>query len=285
MIRKLVLAVILLSLPGCTYFDVLNAAIPVRGSTLTSDISYGTFPRRKLDVYRPHKVSAPAPVIVFFYGGYWTSGDKHDYRFAAQAFTSRGFVVVIPNYRLIPAVKFPDFVDDGALAVKWTHDHIADFGGDANRIYLTGHSAGGHIALLLALDEHYLHDVGLDTHVIKAVAPIAAPTDFVPPPELRFAFGLTLAAMDGSQNPEIEPIHFARKDAPPTLIVQGLKDTTVRPENAVSLQKHLADAGAEVDYIAYPTLDHVGAILSVWWPLSWRATIADEIARFFNEHR
>jgi acetyl esterase/lipase len=260
----------------------LTPLTPVRGLTRTGDVSYGTYPRRKLDVYQPHNVAAPAPVIIFFYGGWWSTGNKEEYEFAAQAFTSRGFVVVIPNYRLIPSVKFPAFVEDGAAAIKWTHDHIADYGGDPNRMYLAGHSAGGHIALLLAYDEHYLHDVGLDRSVIKAVAPMSAPTDFKPVDTERFAFGMKYDQTEPDQS--IEPIHFVSRDVPPTLIIQGLEDRTVNPDQASKLFARLSAAGAGAEYIGYPSLDHIGVVLSLWYPLRWRSSIADEIARFFMEH-
>ncbi len=87
-------------------------------------------------------------------------GSKDKYIFVGEALASKGFIVVIPNYRLYPQVKFPEFVEDGALALKWVHKNIHQFGGDSNDLYVMGHSAGAHIAALLTLDEHYLESVG-----------------------------------------------------------------------------------------------------------------------------
>ncbi|HMB94824.1 MAG TPA: alpha/beta hydrolase, partial [Tepidisphaeraceae bacterium] len=187
----LLIVCLMLPMAGCTEFDLLNATIPCWGYSRTSDLKYGELPRQKLDVYRPRGKPAAAPVVIFFYGGDWQSGNKSDYRFVADAFTSRGFVAVLPDYRLYPQVTFPSFVEDAALAVRWTHDNAANFGGDPRRIYLMGHSAGAHIAALLTLDEHYLKNVGLDRSAIRATAGLSGPYDFVPAPYDRPPFGMT----------------------------------------------------------------------------------------------
>jgi acetyl esterase/lipase len=121
---------ILIASPGCTRFDLLNATVPSCSYTCTRDIAYGDQPRQKLDVYRPKHAAVPAAVVVFFYGGDWQTGGKGDYSFAAEALTSRGFVAVLPDYRLYPVVRFPAFVKDGASAVRWVRDNISGFGGD-----------------------------------------------------------------------------------------------------------------------------------------------------------
>jgi len=158
-----------LVLPGCTKFDVLNATVPPLGYCRTSGLAYGESPRQKLDVYEPsQKLDRAAPVVVFFYGGSWQFGERRNYRFVGQALADHGIVAVLPDYRLYPEVTFPGFVEDGAKAVRWTHDNIARFGGDPSRVFLMGHSAGAHIATLLALDEHYLKDVGLMLEAAEA---------------------------------------------------------------------------------------------------------------------
>src|SRR5262249_23860657 len=153
---------------------------PGNGYVSTLDQPYADLPRQKLDVYRPTHISSPAPVIVFFYGGGWESGSKHDYRFVARSLVSHGFITVLPDYRLYPDVTFPAFVQDGASAIKWTYENIARFGGDPTRIYLMGHSAGAHTAVLLALDGHYLAEAGTPNSAIKAVAALAGPYCFQP---------------------------------------------------------------------------------------------------------
>ena len=111
-------------LGGCSPATLLNATVSRQGFTREADIAYGTDPRQKLDLYRPDKPRADGRTVIFFYGGSWDSGSKNDYLFVAQALAASGYTVVIPDYRLYPAVRFPAFVDDGARAVRWTADRV-----------------------------------------------------------------------------------------------------------------------------------------------------------------
>jgi acetyl esterase/lipase len=149
---SLLLPLAALFLTGCSKFTLLDATIP-RGNYLRSDnLAYGSLPRQKLDVYTPKNQRGPADVVIFFYGGDWQAGERGDYRFVGEALTSKGFVAVLPDYRLYPPATFPSFVNDGAMAVRWVHDNISHYGGDASHIYLMGHSAGAYIAVMLTLD-------------------------------------------------------------------------------------------------------------------------------------
>jgi len=120
----------------------------------TTHLAYGTDARQTLDLYRPQGAQQ-APVMVFWYGGSWQQGSKDYYRFVGQSLARRGFVAILPDYRLAPAHPFPAFVEDAASTVRWARDHAEEFGGDPNRIYISGHSAGGHNALMLALDPRH----------------------------------------------------------------------------------------------------------------------------------
>ena len=146
------------ALSACSPLKVLNGLAP--GRRVAQGLPFGAGPRRTLDVYSPARRD-PAPIVVFFYGGSWDSGAKEMYRFVGGALAARGCVVVIPDYRLYPDVRFPAFMDDAAAAVAWTHANAANFGGDPHRLFLMGHSAGGQIATLLALDAGFLRSVGL----------------------------------------------------------------------------------------------------------------------------
>src|SRR5687767_6774876 len=115
---------------ACSPLGLVNALVPSNGYRATSGIRYGTGPRQSLDVYRPETRPERAPVVVFFYGGNWNSGERESYRFVGEALASQGFVTVIPDYRLYPEVRFPDFLADCAAAVRWTSDHAAEHGGD-----------------------------------------------------------------------------------------------------------------------------------------------------------
>ena len=238
--------------------------------------AFGPDPRQTLDVYAPPRASN-APVLVFFYGGSWSSGRRQDYRFVARAFARRGFVVVVPDYRLVPAVRFPAFVEDGASAVRWTRDHIAPLGGDPQRIAVAGHSAGGYIALMLALDPQWLRKAGADG-AIRAAVGFAAPADFLPmgPGAAREAFGAwpDLAAT--------QPISFVSKTAPPMLLLHGDADTTVYPRNSRNLAAALTKAGARVETREYPGVGHIGILTSLSKPFRGKTAALNDATTFLE---
>jgi acetyl esterase/lipase len=269
-------------LTGCTSLQLLNATVSHRGYVRTTDVSYGKDPRQKLDVYIPKKVVPNAKVVIFFYGGSWREGSKTDYRFVAQALTSRGFIVVLPDYRLYPAVSFPAFVEDGAAAVRWVRDNISTYGGDTNHIYLMGHSAGSHIAALLTLDAHYLKAVGLERSVVRATATLSGPYDFIPNPWDRPVFGQQ--TNDTTIDPNIEPITFVDGKEPPMLLIQGLRDKIVSPSNAANLAARIHVAGGEVEYITYPKRGHASMVVALVWPYQWLAPVLDDVTAYFKRH-
>lgn len=278
----LVLAMTVFWLTGCTELQLLNATVSHRGYVRTVNIPYGNDPRQKLDVYLPRKMASPARVVVFFYGGSWRDGSKTDYRFVGQALTSRGFIVVLPDYRLYPAVTFPAFVEDGAVAVRWVRDNISTYGGDTNHIYLMGHSAGSHIAALLTLDSHYLKAVGLNRNVIRATATLSGPYDFTLNPRDRPVFGK--ATNDTTIDPNFEPITFVDGKEPPMLLVQGLRDKIVAPSNAINLAARIREAGGSVEYISYPKRGHGAVVVALVWPYQWLAPMLDNVTDYFNRH-
>jgi acetyl esterase/lipase len=232
-----------------------------------------------LDVWRPANAGAkPLPVLIFFYGGGWVAGSHDAYGFAARAFARQGFVVVVPDYRKVPAVRFPAFVDDGAEAVKWTHDHIAAYGGDPARIALAGHSAGSHIAALLALDTRYLGAQGLPRDTIKAVVGLSGPYDFYPWTSPR-----AVAAFKGTQDPRTtQPITYARADAPPMLLVTSSGDTEVEPRNAISLARRLKALGAPATVREYPKLRHEAVAMALSVPFRGKAPVLADSAAFLH---
>jgi acetyl esterase/lipase len=217
----------------------------------TTDIAYADGEPHKLDVYRP-RGAAGAPVIVFFYGGKWQSGTKEMYGFLAAALTARGYVVVIPDYRLYPEVRFPDFIADGAKALRWTYDNVAAFGGDAGALFVMGHSAGAYIAAMLALDRQWLDDVGLDAgRDLAGLIGVSGPYDFLPlrDPVLSIIFG-------GDNRPFTQPISYAEGRKPPALILTGAADRTVAPGNSTRLAAKLRHCGNDVTERVYPRLGH-----------------------------
>lgn len=269
-----------LILSGCSAVDVLNATAPVSNTLAESGIAYAPQERQRLDIYRPAATPADgSPVIVFFYGGRWIEGDRADYAFVGAALAEEGMVVVVADYRLYPQVRFPVFVEDGAQAVQWTRANIERFGGDPESIYLMGHSAGAHIASLLALDPRYLDD-GLQP---AGMIGLAGPYDFLPieAADLRDIFG------PPERFPESQPIEYTRADAPPLYLLHGLDDDTVRPSNSRNLAQAVRERGGRVESRFYESTGHaeiIGAIAGVTDFLApVRADIVDFIQRTAEE--
>jgi len=284
MTRRLGLAAITAALTAACSPLSLFATLSPKDPAMVSarDVAFGPDPRQKLDVYAPRRIqgAGPAPVVVFFYGGSWDSGRRQDYNWAGKALASRGFVTVIADYRLYPQVRFPVFLEDGALAVRWTVDHAAQFGGDPSRIALVGHSAGAYNAAMLALDSRYLTAAGVDPRRIKVFAGLSGPYDFLPlrdPIAIR-TFG---EARDPSAT---QPTAFARADAPATFLATGEKDTYVFPRNTVRLAKALREVGVLVEERHYPEVDHINMVLAFSRPLRGRAPVFEELVAFLKAH-
>ncbi|MEO6580160.1 MAG: alpha/beta hydrolase [Sphingomicrobium sp.] len=276
----------IIGLVGCSPAGLLNSISRISGDAGAREakrgVAFGTDPRQKLDVYVPAKrvSGARLPVLLFFYGGGWVDGDRADYGFAGRAFASRGYVAIVPDYRLVPGVRFPSFIEDGALAIKWARDHAAQYGGDPARIAVSGHSAGAYIAAMLALDHHYLADVGVDPKIIRAAALLSGPYDFYPFTEARGR-----DALGGWPRPaDTQPITFARADAPPMLLMHGTADIVVRPHNSEQLAAKLKALGAPVELRLYPGKSHIDTVKSLS-PLFRGSTpaLADSIA-FLRRH-
>jgi len=258
--RRAGMLIALVGLGGCSPASLLNGISRVGGDSArlaANGEAFGPQARHKLDVWVPRRSPAkPLPVVIFFYGGGWVMGDRGEYGFAGRAFAARDFVAIVPDYRLVPGTRFPGFVEDGALAVKWARDHAARFGGDPKRISLSGHSAGAYIAAMLALDRHYLSDIGVDPKIVRSAALLSGPYDFYPFTEQRGRDALA----NWPRPLETQPISFARADAPPLLLIHGGADTIARPYNSQRLAERLATAGAPVTLRIYPGKSHVDTI-------------------------
>ena len=273
---------------ACSPLRVFNALVPESGFQTTHDISFAENPRNKLDLYTPRASDTPntassragarKPVVVFFYGGAWDSGDKSSYLFAAEALTSKGYVVVIPDYRLYPEVIFPTYMADAALAVKWTFDHIAQHGGDPANVFVMGHSAGAQLAALVAYDGKYLDRIGVDKRRIKGVVSLAGPLDFLPLTEAKLEFIFPQAVRAASQ-----PINFVTGKEPPSLLLHGEDDTRVGIHNSRNLAARIVARGGSVETTYYPEMGHVGILLALAAPLRNGKPVLERVAKFIDE--
>jgi acetyl esterase/lipase len=258
---------------------VLNMAAWGSDVEIERDVSFGSDPRLKLDVYRSPAVK-DAPVVVFFYGGSWQWGDKSIYRFVGAALARAGFVAVIPDYRVFPAVLYPDFLRDSALAVRWSKDNAARLGGDPDKLFLSGHSAGAYNAISLATDRRWLAETKLDpSKDIAGVIGIAGPYDFLPlkAENLKTIFG------PEETRPATQPINYVDGNEPPMLLLRPANDNVVDPGNSARLANRLEKSGGKAKLVTYDRVGHLSIIATFSPLLSFLAPARDELARFVRE--
>ena len=248
---------------------------------LLGDQPYGNGPRQSLDIWVPEaaKQGDRLPVVIFFYGGGWSSGERESYGFVGRALAQKGFVVVIPDYRLAPKAHWPDFLQDSAAAVAWTHRHIGGLAGDPDRIALIGHSAGAYNAMMLALDPQWLRGANSDPSIIRGVAGLAGPYDFLPMEK----GGMADKAM-GKIRPleQTQPISFARGDAPPLWLATGDEDETVRPRNSQNLAAAIERVGGSAALRLYPGMGHTGIVMALSAPFRSRGPVLGEATDFLR---
>lgn len=266
---------------ACTPLSLFNTLSPKdpAGGPRVAGVAYGDEPRQLLDVY-PARGAGPHPTVVFVYGGSWASGRRQDYSWVGRALAAEGFLTILPDYRLVPEVRFPAFVDDVALAAAWAKANAKRFGGGNGPVFLLGHSAGAYNVAMASLDARFLGRAGLATSDIGGVVGISGPYDFFPfdVPASRNAFG---AYPDPAAT---QPINFARGDAPPFLLLHGDADKTVLLRNSTALASKLKTAGAPVELKIYPGVTHAGAVLAFSRPFRSKApTLADTTA-FVRAH-
>ncbi len=272
-------AAALFLIPGCSPLSAINALVPEDDHERTVGIAYGRQDRQRLDVYRPVNAGGDKPVVVFLYGGSWKNGNREDYRFAGQAFASRGYVTVIPDYRTYPEVRFPAFVKDTAAAIAWVRKNISRFGGDPSRIVLAGHSAGAHIAALLAYDDQYLRASGVPMASIAGLVGLAGPYYFDPQ-----KYDSLRAIFETAKRPdEARPITFVMPGQPPSLLLHGTDDTTVWPKNSRELTAKLEAARVPVRLVELEDMGHIGILLALAKPFQEKNGVVDQIIDFLEQ--
>ena len=267
---RLLLLAAFAALTACSPLPVINALVPSGTYKIQRDIAYGEGSRNLLDIYMPAAKPEKAPVIVFFYGGNWNSGSRADYLFAGEAFASQGFVTVIADYRLYPEVKFPDFLYDSAQAFAWARKNIASYGGDPQRMFLAGHSAGAYNAAMLAYNPDYLKGVGVELSAVKGFIGLAGPYDFLPLTGnlTKEIFGFP------DTSPATQPISFVPPKPGsrlvPALLLTAPEDRIVNPGNSLRMAAKLRAGGGSVKELSYPELDHARMVGALAAPLRKR---------------
>ncbi len=275
-VRRAWLLTLASCLGACSPLKTFDRLVPkdAGGKRVATDIRYGEDPRQMLDIYAPVDVRGRSlPVIIFFYGGNWSSGTRSGYSFVGRALAANGFIAMVPDYRLVPSVRYPAFVEDGAAAVRWTKANVARYGGDPARVILMGHSAGAYIAAMLAFDERWLRS---DRAIVRGFIGIAGPYDFAP-----FDVPASEAAFGAWPDPaETQPITWAGPGDPTSLLLVGDADETVRPRNSEHLAQKLSASRVSVRVIRYPDIGHVGMITSVARPFRGKAPVLSDAVDF-----
>ncbi len=265
--RALALAVLLLATlaqGGCTalLFGAANLPADLADGQRHRGLAYGADARQRLDLHVPAQAQpGGAPVVVFWHGGGWVAGDRERYRFVGATLAAQGYVAVLPDYRLYPAVRFPAFIEDGALALRWVHDHITRYGGDPSRIFVMGHSAGAHLAALLALDRRWLESVGGSPRWVRGLIGLSGPYALVADtPLLRSIFTAPYSPADW------QPLAHANGSAPPTLLIHGVEDDVVLVGHSDRLAAVLRAAGAAVELRRYARGNHADTVAALSVP-------------------
>jgi acetyl esterase/lipase len=278
-VRPTFLALVAGLIAGCSGPQLLNSFTPSGGHRYAPGVTYDAAQRLTLDIYTPVN-ARNEPVVVFFYGGRWTTGVAADFRFVGQALASQGFVAVVPEYRHYPKVRFPAFVQDAARAVRWTESQIARYGGDPAKIFVMGHSSGAHLAAMLALDPQWLAQAGGDRGRLKGMIGLAGPYDFLPltDRDLRDMFG-------PPERYELsQPIAFVDGAHPPLLLLHGEDDTTVRVKNTRNLAAAAKRAGGLAESVVYPEMSHSWIVATLAAPLRGQSDVLERVTDFVRRN-
>lgn len=240
-----------IALCACAPVNVLNSITPSGTFSKSENVSFGDLDRQKMDIYNAETPRSDAPVIVFVHGGSWDSGSKGIYKFLAEGFTREGFDVVVPNYRLYPQVRYPEFIRDNAMAVAETTKRFP-----GRSIALMGHSAGGYNVLMLGLVPEYLEEVGIDRcSQIAGIAALSAPVGIVPLKEepLITIFPDRFTKSDA-------PLNRVDGPAPKIFLANGADDKTVYPDNSTALAGKINKRGGDAEVKIYPDMNHTDAV-------------------------
>ncbi len=263
-----------LSVAACAPVSILNGITPASTFEKTKNVSYGDSSSGEvLDIYRSEKPKADAPVLMFVHGGSWDSGNKDMYKFLAEGFTKSGYDIVLPNYRLYPDAKFPNFLEDNAKAVAHTSKAFP-----GRSIVLMGHSAGGYNVLMLGLRDEYLKAAGVDLCAsVAGIVGLAAPTGIVPLKSERLI--------------EIFPDRFTGDDAalnnvsapaPALFLGHGESDTSVYPQNSEALAEKVIARGGKATLKIYPGQSHTDVVKLLSRHFDDDATLKEDVVEFID---
>lgn len=243
---------------------------------MQEDIAYGTEDWQKLDIYPQKKT---APVVVFIHGGGWRHGQKNQYRFAADAFYRSGYTVIVPDYIKHPNkhAKYPSFAIDGAKAISWVKKNIHQHNGDSDKIFLAGHSAGAHTAIMLATDKQFLNAESMAPKDLKGVIGIAGPYSFIPDRDV------TQTIFGPPENyPLMNALNYVDGDEPSTLLLHSSNDEQVGQYNQEKMAAALKSKNVDTESILYNKLGHIDMVLHLHPWFSKDGKLMNDINHFIQ---
>jgi acetyl esterase/lipase len=205
----------------------------------------------KLDVFYPKDVEDFA-TIVFFHGGGLKAGERESANIVAERFVPSRIAVVNVSYRLSPKVKHPVYIEDAAASVAWTIKNIEEYGGDPDKIFLSGHSAGGYLTLMVGMDPRYLAKHGIENERLAGLMPISGQT--ITHSTIRGERGIA----EGTQHvDEYAPLYYAHQAKVPLLAISGGDDLPLRcAENRYLIEVQKNAGNEDAKYLEVPKRDH-----------------------------
>jgi arylformamidase len=236
---------------------------------VTFDIPYGEDYWQRVDVYRPKKASADLPVLVFAHGGAWTNGYKEWMGLMAPAITDFPALFVSVSHRLAPEHRYPEPFDDCLAALSWVHRNIREHGGDPERLYVGGHSSGGHLYALVTLRRDARRSAGLAGDVIRGCFPVSARFNMVfdnPEPGTTEHRHQTMLFAPGENARLASPLHQIEGSRVPFLVAWGARDLPAIIENGDRMFEALRTQGTPVQRLVVEGHDHFDMALELGNP-------------------
>jgi len=278
LISSLVFIIALVKNGAATGLKILNVAVALRSNyTVTRDIAYASAAHQTLDIYAPKNIDKKLPVIVFYFGGGWSWGDKSYFAFVADSFVEKGYVVVIPNYVLYPEGKYPQFVTDGAKAIAWVNRNIERYEGDIKQLNIVGHSAGAYIGAMVSFNDKYLASQGSNTSIIHKFAGIAGPYNFTPKAQEY----IDIFGKENFVDMKIE--NHVSGNEPPSLLLHSEGDTTVGAFNQEKMKQALKAKQSRVETIMYgPEITHIKILLKLHPWFAGEVDVGKDINNFLK---
>ncbi|NTY02172.1 alpha/beta hydrolase [Deinococcus sp. JMULE3] len=259
--------------------DTLNRVVSTAGLDVTSNVRYGPDVRNVMDVYAPQG-ARNAPMVLFIHGGSWENGDKDGHKFVGESLARAGYVTAVMSYRLAPANRYPSYVQDAAQALKVLREKAVALGGNAQNVFVMGHSAGGFNAVEVVDNARWLAEADVPVSAIRGVIGVAGPYSY----DFR-QFSSAKAFPVGATPDEVMPDRHVRADAPPHLLLVAADDDTVYPQNALNMEEALKRAGIPVTRTVLPKLGHITIIAAMARPLTFLGGTRQAVIDFIEAHR